>query len=176
MAQLNKGDKAPQFEIKDAFDEIISLNNYKGKRLMLSFYRYASCPLCNLRINEVIGKYDDWTSKNFETIAVFQSPKARVNEYVGKQDAPFPIIPDDDLKLYKLYGVEGSWRKMMSSLNLKKMTQAFKKGFFIGKSDNEFNMIPADFLIDEQGIIQHAFYGKNIGDHLPTHFIEAFIN
>lgn len=28
-------------------------------------------------------------------------------------------------------------------------------------------MVPADFLLDEAGTIECAFYGRDIGDHLP---------
>ena len=32
----------------------------------------------------------------------------------------------------------------------------------------------ADFLIDEKGIIQEAFYGNVMGEHLSIHRVRAF--
>ena len=34
--------------------------------------------------------------------------------------------------------------------------------------------LPADFLVDENGTIQVAWYGKDEGDHLPINDIKAF--
>jgi len=39
--------------------------------------------------------------------------------------------------------------------------------------DGNMNRIPADFLIDENGKIAIAYYGKNISDHLP---LETILN
>jgi hypothetical protein len=34
--------------------------------------------------------------------------------------------------------------------------------------------MPADFLINEQGIIETAFYGQDEGDHLPFGIVKDF--
>jgi hypothetical protein len=36
-------------------------------------------------------------------------------------------------------------------------------------------LIPADFLIGPDLVIKRAYYGKEIGDHMPLDDIEAFI-
>jgi thioredoxin-dependent peroxiredoxin len=55
--------------IGDSLEEIIlpSINNKEfntssllGKKILLTFYRFARCPMCNLRINELLK-----SSKNF---------------------------------------------------------------------------------------------------------------
>ena len=40
---------------------------------------------------------------------------------------------------------------------------------------NTSNLMPADFLIDEQGRIIDAYYGDDAGDHIPFERIELFI-
>jgi len=37
-------------------------------------------------------------------------------------------------------------------------------------------IVPADFLINNDGTIHTAFYGKHIGDHLPIEKIDRFLN
>jgi peroxiredoxin len=32
----------------------------KGKPFMLSFLRFASCPFCNLRVNELVRRFDEF--------------------------------------------------------------------------------------------------------------------
>jgi len=36
------------------------------------------------------------------------------------------------------------------------------------------NLMPADFLIDEQGTVVETYYGKDAGDHIPMERIELF--
>jgi len=37
-------------------------------------------------------------------------------------------------------------------------------------------MIPADFLIGPDLVIEKAYYGKDIGDHIPVADVEAWLN
>jgi len=36
------------------------------------------------------------------------------------------------------------------------------------------NLMPADFLIDEQGTVVETYYGEYIGDHIPMERIDLF--
>ncbi|MCJ7807662.1 MAG: hypothetical protein MUP73_02940, partial [Dehalococcoidia bacterium] len=94
----------------------------------------------------------------------------------GTQDVPFPIIADPRRDIYRLYGVESSWlgytRGMLRFSNFYK---AIWKGFLPGKMEGEKALLPADFLIGPDLIIRKAYYGKDIGDHLPIREIERFL-
>ena len=174
--KLKPGTPAPDFEMRDISDHPVKLSDYKGKKLMLSFYRYASCPLCNLRVNDLIKNYEALSAKGLQMVAVFQSPTKSILRYVGKQEAPFPIVPDPDHKLYKQYGVEGSWMGYAKGLaKVGKVADALGRGFMPGKMEGDKNMVPADFLIDENGVIHTAYYGKDISDHLDLQTIQAFL-
>ena len=95
-------------------------------------------------------------------------------QYVGKQKVPFPIIPDPKREIYKLYGVEKSWIKYVLGGMTGKMRKARNLGFKIGKMEGQLNLVPADFLI-ENLTIKRAYYGKNIGDHMPFEEIYNFL-
>ncbi len=51
---------APEFAVADVFGVPVRLADYRGQRLLLSFYRYASCPLCNLRVHELLQHHAEW--------------------------------------------------------------------------------------------------------------------
>jgi hypothetical protein len=36
------------------------------------------------------------------------------------------------------------------------------------------NLMPADFLIDEEGNVVETYYGQDAGDHIPMERIELF--
>ncbi|MHA1953373.1 MAG: redoxin domain-containing protein [Candidatus Heimdallarchaeaceae archaeon] len=172
--KLKAGEKAKDFSLMDISGNIISLSNYSKKKLMLSFYRYASCPLCNLRVQQLIQISKELETKGLILLAFFQSPKESIERYVGKQEPPFPIIPDPERKIYKKYGINHSWIGYLRGGVSLTMLKALWKGFMVGKMEGKKNLLPADFLI-ENLIVKKAYYGKTISDHLPIDEIRAFI-
>ncbi|XMB87100.1 peroxiredoxin family protein [Mycoplasmatota bacterium WC44] len=175
--RLKKGQVAPNFLVKDYYGNDVSIDALKGQKVLLSFYRYASCPLCNLRIHNIINKMDYFRERNLNVIAVFQSPLESMKQYVGNQEVPFPLISDPEWKLYKKYGVQTSFMGLIKAVfkRMGELKKAGKKGFKIGKSDGKMTTIPADFLINEQGQIEVDYYGADIGDHLPFERIMEWI-
>lgn len=175
---LKNNSPAKDFKTKDLLGNEIQLEKFKGKKIMLSFYRYAGCPLCNLRINQLINQYDNFKTKNMELIAIFQSPKSSMKKYISsRHDIPFPVISDPKRRLYKIYEVESSLCGLLKGMTrLKDFGKALTKGLSPGKMEGDIGMIPADFLINEKGIIDVAYYGKDIGDHLPLTEIQDWLS
>ena len=157
---------------------IPALNLYK--KLGYTFFKpanlffCASCPLCNLRISQMIQQSDKLKEKGLHIIAFFQSPKASMLEYVGKQDPPFPLIPEPKRVVYKKYGVEKSWFKYILGGMSVKMLKALKKGYKVENMEGQKNLVPADFLLSNL-VIKRAYYGKSIADHLPLEEIFNFL-
>ena len=177
MTRLIDGQKAPNFSVSDMAGKEHSLERYLGKYLLLSFYRYASCPFCNLRISQLMQRADVFKTEGLEILAVFQSPEEKIRHYVGKQHPPFSIVPDPDRALYRTYRLETSWMGMLKAMTFRMgdMMKAFVKGFSPGTMEGEKNRLPADFLIGPDGTIIEAYYGKDIGDHMPFETIERLL-
>lgn len=178
--QLMVGMAAPIFQSADLFDRPINLSDYQGRWLLLSFYRNAACALCNLRVHELIGSYDEYQAKGLDMLAVFESPRANLLQYVGKQDAPFPLIADPEARLYDLYGVETSEGKVQATMaapeGQARVQAAAAAGFALTKEEgSNFYRIPADFLIDPEGIIREAFYSDLIGQHVSLDVIDEHL-
>jgi peroxiredoxin len=181
--QLKSGNAAPAFETWDVSGtRRIDLSSYRGRHVLLSFYRYASCPLCNLRVHDLAKKHADWHWRGLDMLAVFQSPADKMRQYVGGQHTPFPLIPDPDpdpdQKLYALYGVGHSWAGFLKAWGTRLPEigrSVMGKGYLPGSVEGGIHRIPADFVIDPHGRIAEAFYGQDIGDHLPVERIEAYL-
>lgn len=173
LTRLIIGSKAPEFSEVDIHGENHTLKKYHGRKWMFSFFRYASCPMCNFRVHQLIQEYEKLKKLDFRIIAVFESSKESIQQYVGKQDVPFPIIPNPELSLYRSFGVESSWSKYM--LAAFPFIKALAHGFLPGKMEGDKAIVPADFLINPNGTIHTAYYGKNIGDHLLISNIRSFI-
>lgn len=169
--RLNVGDKAPDFEAIDTNGDTINLSNYKGQKVLIAFFRYAGCPVCNYRVHDLIENYDNIQSKGYKIIAVFESDNEVLKNYLIETQAQFRVIGDPKLALYKKYAVEKSLWKMLGSAFKKQPKEAIKKGNKLFqrkiKRDGNLTRLPADFIVDENGIIKAVHYGTNIGDHLP---------
>ncbi|MEZ4321475.1 MAG: peroxiredoxin-like family protein [Myxococcota bacterium] len=175
MSTIDNGQVAPSFTATTFRGETIDLEAFRGKKLWLGFYRWASCPLCNLRISEVIQRHSQFEAAGIQLVAVFQSPAENIAQYVGSQDPPFPIIADPDLRLYDQYGVHPSWLGMFYPRVMLRAFQATMKGLLrLDLGDGPKAMVPADFLIDPEGLVWRAYYGSAISDHIPFEEIEEF--
>ena len=175
--RIQPGQSAKNFTAEDILGNAIALSDYAGQSVMLSFYRYAACPLCNLRVHHLIQLHDSFIANNLHLIAVFQSPLKSIRKYVGKQNIPFPVIADPERNLYRLYGVESSWPGFIrGSLRLPTVASAIMKGFSPGKMEGVKSMVPADFLIGPDQTVQVAYYGSDIADHLPIEKINEWLD
>lgn len=176
--RLQPNQTAPAFVQPDLLGENFDLNRSRDKPLLLAFFRYASCPLYNLRVHELIENYSRLKDQ-FEIVAVFQSPAVKIEQYVGQKEIPFRVIPDPDKKLYQLYGVESSWLGFGKAWTVKigRVFNAVIRHHFIpGSMEGEIHRIPADFIITPNNTILEAYYGEDIGDHLPLQQIEDLLH
>ena len=173
--RLMVGVEAPEITGETWDGASVRLSALRGEKVWLTFFRYATCPLCNLRVHELIKRYSGFAEKGLRVLAVFQSPPESIAEHVGKQGPPFPLICDPSEELYAQYGVEQSVAGFLSPGNLGGLIKARKKGFKVGRMEGTKSRLPAEFLIDEKGVIQNAFYARRIGEHLPFERVDQFI-
>lgn len=168
MKRLSTNYNAPLFKQPDFLGNEIHLNKYKDSKVLISFFRGAACPFCNLRIHQLINNFDEFEKRNIKIIAFFAASQSEIAKYAGQQNPPFPIIPDPDLKIYKLYGIEKSfWGMAKTMMNPGKMMNIMRSKYFNMKSVSDKPLMPADFVLDKNFVITHAYYGKDFGDHIP---------
>lgn len=169
--------KSLEIEMKDIHENIITLENYQGKNVMLCFFRDAACPFCNLRLYELTLKYHNWKNDSLEIIAVFSSNKEDVKKHIDRHPRPFTIISDPELTLYRRFGVEHSSMAMIKAMMFKlpRLLKGLVNGGKIKFENPHARLVSADFLINTKGIIEKTWYGRNTGDHIPMKRIEQFL-
>ena len=130
---LKEGDKAPDFKGRDQDGKIISLKDFKGKKLVIYFYPKDDTPgcteeSCNLRDNYMLFK-----KNGYEIIGISADSELKHQKFIKKYSLPFPLIADEDLKIIKAYDVWG-----------------YKQ--FMGR---EFDgIVRTTFVINEKGILE----------------------
>jgi peroxiredoxin len=167
--RLKAGQTAPSFAQPDIHGRTVALEQYRGRHLLLSFYRYASCPFCNLRVHELIPRLPQLAAYNLSLVAVFQSPRTGILKYVGRQQPAFSILADPGHQLYRRYGVESSLRGLLAGAarHMDRAVKSMRMGFLPGPMDGHKTLVPADFLIAPDGSLLTAYYGRDVSDHLP---------
>lgn len=173
--RLAIGQPAPEFHATTWDGKPVSLADYRGQKLWLAFFRYASCPLCNVRVRAIYRRVDELTKSGVAVVAVFQSPGHKVREYVLEGDEPpMPILADPEMKLYELYALERSVLGFLQPRNLSGMLDAAKLKVGGMSPDGPMDRIPGDFLIGPDGTLVDVFYGSAISDHIPFERVDAF--
>ncbi|NQZ76733.1 MAG: redoxin domain-containing protein [Ekhidna sp.] len=173
---------APIFKVIDIFDREIDLTKYKGKKALIAFFRHAGCPFCNTRVHNLQKHYEVLKSKRLEMIFFFESKKELLkSSHFHNSISPIPLISDPDKTWYHKYGVESSGLKSAKSHFTSFFQQVFeakkKKVPVHWMSGNEsIKTIPAEFLMDEKGIIRKVHYAKGLRDRMAIDEIIEFAN
>ena len=166
--RLEEGAQAIDFFVNDYKNRPVRLAEYRGHKVLLSFFRDAFCPFCNLRVHHLIKNFDILKGLDLAIIAFFAASKEDIYENAGQQHAPFPIIADPESRWYKAYGVQSSAMGLFKAvIRPTAMFKVMTSRFFNLRSITKKPLIPADFLIDEHQVIQKAYYGHHYGDHIP---------
>ena len=174
--KLKKGDLAPNFTVKDIHKQEFQLKDFKGQKVHLTFYKTASCPFCNLRVNQIINQMDYFNKHNVKVLGFFASDRDEIMSYVGKQKPPFSIIPDPMKVNYQKYGSQSTYLGMLKSFTrISVILESMKKGFFSMKPLLEEPILPAEFLINEKGRIDKVYYGEDSGDHIAIQNIKEWV-
>lgn len=171
------GELAPPLVLQTIDNATISLDQHRGRTVLLAFHRFANCPFCNLRVHRLAERYSELHARGLEIIAVFESPLSLVREGVARQRLPFAIVADPERALYREYGVDvGSWAGVLKSLKrIDEIREVKRLGLPQGPADGRKSQLPADFVIGPDGRVLRAYLGKDIGDHIAIDEIAALL-
>ena len=178
MPQIVTGDTAPQFTLPAIDGSTFNMADMKGKRVILTFFRFSTCPLCNMRIRRIVQRWNEF-SKDAVMVAVFDAKVGDLQKRMKKHDAPFVVVADETYEQFNKNGVKKSffkfmWGAMRSPLTL---LQATLRGYVpLTLSISKLSTIPVVILIDEDGKVVEAHYCKDTADHLSLDRMIAFSN
>lgn len=164
--RLTTGTTAPDFTFDTPWKQSLTFYDFlKEEKALLMFLRYMGCPLCQMKLSEMIQDADKFKDAYVNIFFVLQSQPEVIKESVDEKDIPITIICDPDMEIFNLYKVyTGTLFGYITPGVIKKAMRAKKEGFLHGKNEGKEFQLPAVFLIDTDKTIPYAYYGKNIGD------------
>ena len=173
--RLKEGDKISELKLPSTKGDLFDIKEVYGKKILLTFYRFASCPFCNLRIYEINQRFEE-LDDNLCVIAIFDAPLDFLTSKMLKHNSQFIFLADENFMYYKKYGVEQSVWKFLIGITTKvlRFCRALSKGFIPITMRGSLTTIPVDVLINTDGTIEKAYYGENTADHLSFEEIKDF--
>lgn len=144
MLKLKVGDKAPYFEGLNQEKKKISLNDFKGKKLILYFYPKDNTPGCTAESCNLSDNYEMWLDKGYDVVGVSPDSEKSHANFAEKYGLKFNLIADTEKEILQNYGV---WAE--KSMYGRK---------YIG-------VLRTTFVIDENGIISAIYEKVNTKDH-----------
>ena len=132
---LEVGTKAPAFSLPDQNGQVHSLEEYRGKKVILYFYPRDNTPGCTKQACGYSQLYPQFQEKGAVVIGISKDTVASHKRFEEKQGLTFTILSDPELKVIKAYDV---WKE--------------KKNY--GKVS--MGVVRTTYLIDEDGVIIKA--------------------
>jgi peroxiredoxin Q/BCP len=144
MTTLKIGDKAPNFKSQDQLGNTVKLSDFSGKKLVLFFYPKASTPGCTMQACNLRDNYQTFLAKGYEVLGVSADSAKRQQNFINKNELPFPLLADEDKSVINAFGVWGP-----------------KK--FMGREYDGIHR--TTFVIDEKGIIEDVILKVKTKQH-----------
>jgi peroxiredoxin Q/BCP len=145
QTRLDVGDKAPAFSLPDADENVVSLADYKGRRLIVYFYPAASTPGCTKQACDFRDNLADLNDAGMAVLGISPDQPAKLAKFRDAEGLTFPLLSDPDRKVLTAWGAFGE----------KKM---------YGKTVS--GVIRSTFVVDEKGKIALAQYNVKATGHV----------
>lgn len=169
---LRPGSRAPDFTLPDAFGKRIRLSELLAQGpVVLTFYRGAWCPYCNLQLKALKESLPHLQRYGAQLVAVTPQTPDHSAGQIEKDAYPFPILSDLDDRVMKAYNLYFEVPEELRKLYLQEFD--FDLAAYNGK-DRYGLPVPGTFVIDRQGVIRAAFADTDYTKRMePAAIVEA---
>ncbi|MCI6011437.1 MAG: thioredoxin-dependent thiol peroxidase [Firmicutes bacterium] len=132
---LETGIKAPAFSLQDKDGRIVSLEDFRGKKVVLYFYPKDSTPGCTKQACAFAASWDAFRRQDVTVIGISKDSTASHQKFAEKNGLPFLLLSDPQLQAIQSYDV---WKE-------KKLYGKVSMG-----------VVRTTYIIDENGMIVWA--------------------
>ena len=109
LKALSEGDQAPTFSLLDQNSNLRTLNEFKGKYIVLYFYPKDNTPGCTKQACQLRNNFDEFKKQNITIIGInYDSPKTH-KLFANKHNLPFTLLSDSKKSVAKAYGAKNWW-------------------------------------------------------------------
>ncbi len=131
MLEVNAS--APNFSLADKDGNMVSLADFRGKKVVVYFYPKDNTPGCTRQACAFASNYEEFKSRDIVVIGISKDSVKSHQKFAEKYELPFILLADPELAAIKAYDV---WQE-------KKLYGKVSMG-----------VVRATYIIDEQGNIE----------------------
>ena len=131
---IQQGDKAINFSLPDTDKHFVTLQEQRGKNVVLLFFPMAFTSVCTAELCNVRDNYDQYSQLNAQVYGISVDSPFTLKEFKQQQHLNFPLLSDFNKEASTAYGA---------------LYDTFAMGMK-GVSKR------AAFVIDKEGIVQYA--------------------
>ena len=102
---MNIGDKFPNILGPDQNGKEVKLSDYPDMKFIIYFYPKDATSGCTMEAVSLRDNFDTLIKMGYQVIGVNNGTIESHKKFAEKQELPFPLIADTDLKLCQLAGV-----------------------------------------------------------------------
>ncbi len=147
---LETGTKAPAFSLPDQNGQTHTLDEYRGKKLILYFYPRDNTSGCTKQACGFGDLYPQFMEKGAVVVGISKDSVASHKKFEEKYGLPFTLLSDTEKEVLEAYDV---WKEKKSG----------------GKVT--MGVVRTTYLIDEDGVIVKAFGKVKAADN-PAQMLE----
>lgn len=133
------------FTLPSAQGDLISLSDYRGKKVILYFYPKDSTPGCTTEACDFRDATEAFAAKNTVILGISADSQKRHQNFISKYELPFELLSDVEHTVCEQYGV---WQ--------------LKKNY--GKE--YYGIVRSTFLINESGELIQEWRSVKVKDHV----------
>jgi peroxiredoxin Q/BCP len=144
MADIEKGDKAPNFTLPADDGSTVSLAGLRGKKVVLYFYPKDDTPGCTTQACNLRDEMPRFAAIDAVVLGVSTDSVKSHQKFKQKFDLNFPLLADEDHAVAEAYGV---WKE--------------KHNYGI----KALGIVRSTFLIDERGKVIDVWRKVKAAEH-----------
>jgi peroxiredoxin Q/BCP len=152
MPQLEAGAEAPSFSLPDQDGRAVSLDDFKGRRVLVYFYPKDDTPGCTREACQFNDNLHAFQRADVPVIGISPDDAASHQRFRAKYGLAFPLLSDPDHQVMDAYG---AWGEKTS----------------YGKTT--VGVIRSTFLIDQDGKVARAWYNVKADGHATQALAEV---
>lgn len=147
MPKLEPGDPAPSFALPDQRGDIVRLESFAGRKVLVYFYPAADTPGCTVQSCDLRDHRQDLTGIGVEVVGISpDAPDANL-AFDQKYGLGFPLLSDPDHATAEAWGAWGERTR---------------------DGRTSIGFIRSSFLVDEDGRIEGAWSPVTPEDTVPN--------
>ncbi|KAI9897683.1 hypothetical protein N3K66_007539 [Trichothecium roseum] len=173
------GDKLPAFTLSDATGKQVSSadllagdsDGQQQRFLLLTFYRGQWCPYCNVALQHLQRRLDDFRARGVTLVALTpELPDASLTT-AEKNGLAFPVLTDRHNRVARSLGI------VYDQSSARAVHQKIGVDVAASNGDDSYEMpVPATMLVDAEGVVRELYLEPDYRQRMDPEVALAWVD